>query len=168
MATDQILQVLPAAATLRPDPPGNPASALGNVAIETHGCKLNQADSAVLAQEFARAGYRLVDSRRDADIIVVNTCTVTSTADSKARQALRAAHRANPDAVVVAAGCYPERAEEDLRRLPEVSLVVGNRSKPDWWRWPYPRAPLAAASSHMLKNPAPTRFPAASCAAAGP
>ena len=104
---------------------------VGTVAIETHGCKLNQADSAVLAQQFARAGYRLVDSRHDADIIVVNTCTVTATADSKARQALRAAHRANPDAVVVAAGCYPERAQEELRRIPEVSLVVGNRSKPD-------------------------------------
>ena len=109
----------------------SPFAGAGTVAIETHGCKLNQADSAVLAQEFARAGYRLVDRRRDADIIVVNTCTVTATADSKARQALRAAHRANPEALVVAAGCYPERAAEDLRRIPEVSLVVGNRSKPD-------------------------------------
>ena len=108
-----------------------PVFKAGTVAIETHGCKLNQADSAALAQEFARAGYVLVDSRRDADIIVLNTCTVTATADSKARQALRAAHRANPEAVVVAAGCYPERAEEDLRRIPEVSLVVGNRSKPE-------------------------------------
>ena len=115
----------------RNEPADARVAEVGTVAIETHGCKLNQADSAVLAQEFARAGYRLVEQRRDADIIVVNTCTVTATADSKARQALRAAHRANPDAVVVAAGCYPERAAEDLRRIPEVSLVVGNRSKPD-------------------------------------
>ena len=122
---------MPRAAKVRSSGAGMPIAEAGTVAIETHGCKLNQADSAVLAQEFARAGYRLVDSRRDADIIVVNTCTVTATADSKARQALRAAHRANPGAVVVAAGCYPERAEEDLRRIPEVSLVVGNRSKPD-------------------------------------
>ena len=122
---------MPRAAKVRSSIAGMPIAEAGTVAIETHGCKLNQADSAVLAQEFARAGYRLVDSRRDADIIVVNTCTVTATADSKARQALRAAHRANPGAVVVAAGCYPERAEADLRRLPEVSLVVGNRAKPD-------------------------------------
>ena len=122
---------MPRAAKVRSSDAGMPIAEAGTVAIETHGCKLNQADSAVLAQEFARAGYRLVDSRRDADIIVVNTCTVTATADSKARQALRAAHRANPEAVVVAAGCYPERAEEELRRIPEVSLVVGNRSKPD-------------------------------------
>ena len=122
---------MPRAAKVRSSIAGMPIAEAGTVAIETHGCKLNQADSAVLAQEFARAGYRLVDSRRDADIIVVNTCTVTATADSKARQALRAAHRANPGAVVVAAGCYPERAEEELRRIPEVSLVVGNRAKPD-------------------------------------
>ena len=108
--------------------PGVPA--VGTVAIETHGCKLNQADSAVLAGEFARAGYRVVGSNADADIIVVNTCTVTATADSKARQALRAARRSNPAAVVVAAGCYPQRAADELRGMPEVSLVVGNQDKP--------------------------------------
>ena len=103
----------------------------GTVTIETHGCKLNQADSALLARQFVQAGYRLVDRKRDADIIVVNTCTVTATADSKARQALRAARRANPDAVVVAAGCYPQRAADELRQMPQVSLVVGNREKPE-------------------------------------
>ena len=102
----------------------------GAVAIETHGCKLNQADSAALARRFAQLGYSLVESGADADIIVVNTCTVTATADSKARQALRAAHRSNPDALVVAAGCYPQRAAEELRSMPEVSLVVGNAEKP--------------------------------------
>lgn len=102
---------------------------VGTVAIETHGCKLNQADSAQLAREFANRGYTTVDSVADADIVVVNTCTVTATADSKARQALRAARRHNPDAVVVAAGCYPERAAEALWAMPEVSLVVGNRDK---------------------------------------
>ena len=113
-----------------PTPPVTGVPAVGTVAIETHGCKLNQADSAVLAGEFARAGYRVVGSNADADIIVVNTCTVTATADSKARQALRAARRSNPGAVVVAAGCYPQRAADELRRMPEVSLVVGNQDKP--------------------------------------
>ena len=113
-----------------PTPPITGVPAVGTVAIETHGCKLNQADSAVLAGEFARAGYRIVGSNADADIIVVNTCTVTATADSKARQALRAARRSNPAAVVVAAGCYPQRAADELRRMPEVSLVVGNQDKP--------------------------------------
>ena len=113
-----------------PTPPVTGVPAVGTVAIETHGCKLNQADSAVLAGEFARAGYRIVGSNADADIIVVNTCTVTATADSKARQALRAARRSNPTAVVVAAGCYPQRAADELRGMPEVSLVVGNQDKP--------------------------------------
>ncbi len=101
----------------------------GTVAIETHGCKLNQADSAVLARQFAQAGCRLVDHTSDADIIVINTCTVTATADSKARHALRAARRSNPNAILVAAGCYPQRAADELRRMPEVSLVVGNSEK---------------------------------------
>ena len=109
---------------------GRDGAERGTVAIETHGCKLNQADSAILAREFAEAGYRLVSRTSHADIVVINTCTVTATADSKARQALRAARRANPEAVLVAAGCYSERAADELRRMPEVTLVVGNREKP--------------------------------------
>ncbi len=127
----------------------------GTVAIETHGCKLNQADSALLARQFVQAGYRLVERKRDADIIVVNTCTVTATADSKARQALRAARRANPDAVVVAAGCYPQRAADELRRMAEVSLVVGNREKPEL-------ATLAIAERDRLggdRSPSPQPSP---------
>jgi threonylcarbamoyladenosine tRNA methylthiotransferase MtaB len=111
---------------------GNPVSAsddAGTVAIHTHGCKLNQADSSILARQFRRAGYRVVEDVRDADIYVLNTCTVTSTADSKARQALRAARRINPDAIVVAAGCYPQRAAGELEQMPAVNLVVGNAEK---------------------------------------
>ena len=106
-----------------------PASMAGKVVIHTHGCKLNQADSSVLARQFRQAGYILVNDVRDADIFVLNTCTVTSTADSKARRALRAVSRANPDAVVVAAGCYPQRAAEELDQMPAVSLVIGNEDK---------------------------------------
>ncbi len=83
----------------------------------------------MLARQFRRAGYRVVEDVRDADIYVLNTCTVTSTADSKARQALRAAHRINPDAIVVAAGCYPQRAASELEQMPAVNLVVGNGDK---------------------------------------
>ena len=111
---------------------GSPVSAsdqAGTVAIHTHGCKLNQADSSILARQFRRAGYRVVEDVRDADIYVLNTCTVTSTADSKARQALRAARRVNPNAIVVAAGCYPQRAASELEQMPAVNLVVGNAEK---------------------------------------
>ena len=106
----------------------NPAGR-GAVAIHTHGCKLNQADSSVLARQFRQAGYRIVETAAEADIYVLNTCTVTATADAKARQALRAARRANPEALVVATGCYSQRAAAELARLPAVSLVVGNTEK---------------------------------------
>ena len=101
----------------------------GSVAIRTHGCKLNQADSNVLTRRFVEAGYQLVDSAADADVFVLNTCTVTATADAKARQALRAVRRANPKAFIVATGCYPQRAAAELARLEAVSLVAGNSQK---------------------------------------
>ena len=108
----------------------NDGAIRGTVAIETHGCKLNQADSTVLAEQFAAAGYPLTPSPAAANVIIVNTCTVTATADAKARQALRAARRANPTAIIVAAGCYSQRAAAELRQMPEVTLVVGNDAKP--------------------------------------
>ena len=99
------------------------------VAIETHGCKLNQADSGGLATEFAQAGFEVVDEDTPVDVYVVNSCTVTHVADSKARQALRSARRRHPNATIVATGCYAQRAPETLRRLEEVDLVVGNTEK---------------------------------------
>ena len=99
------------------------------VSIHTHGCKLNQSDSQTLARQFVEAGYRVVGPSDAADVVVLNTCTVTATADAKARQFLRAARRRNPGAVVVATGCYAQRAPGDLERLPQVSLVVGNTGK---------------------------------------
>ena len=100
-----------------------------SVAIVTQGCKLNQADSQVIAQEFIQAGYRIVDSSSGPRVFVVNTCTVTGAADAKARQALRAARRSNPQALVVATGCYAERAAQDLEDMDAVSLVAGNVRK---------------------------------------
>ena len=102
---------------------------LGTVAIRTQGCKLNQADSESLARRFAQAGYRVVDPAGPADIHIVNTCTVTHVADSKARQALRSAHRRNPGSIVVATGCYAQRASNELSRVQGVSLVAGNTDK---------------------------------------
>ena len=99
------------------------------VSIHTHGCKLNQSDSQTLARQLADAGYRVVGPSDPADVVILNTCTVTATADAKARQFLRAARRRNPGAVVVATGCYAQRAPADLEKLPEVSLVIGNTGK---------------------------------------
>ena len=99
------------------------------VAIKTHGCKLNQADSDLLARQFMDSGYRIVSSTADADVFVLNTCTVTANADAKARQALRAAKKANPDAMVVATGCYAQWSSQELSKIEGVSLVVGNTGK---------------------------------------
>ena len=75
------------------------------VALETLGCKLNQADTELLASQFAGAGCRLVSTASGADIYVLNTCTVTHIADRKSRHWLRLARRFNPGALVIATGC---------------------------------------------------------------
>ncbi len=98
--------------------------------LDTHGCKLNQADTQALARRFAEAGYEIVGGDRDdADVYVLNTCTVTHVADRKARQAARAHRRRNPNAIIAVTGCYAERAADDLRAMPEIDLVVGNGGK---------------------------------------
>ncbi len=114
-----------------PTPPlGHCPPFRGTVALETHGCKLNQSDSETLARRFQEAGYRLVPEGQPADVYVVNTCTVTHVADRKARQALRCARRRNPDATVVATGCYAQRDPSSLGLIPGIDLVVGNSRKP--------------------------------------
>lgn len=100
------------------------------VAIETHGCKLNQADADALAWGFSAAGFRVVAADEAADVYVVNTCTVTHVADRKGRHALKAARRRNPNATIVATGCYAQRAPHDLRALEEVDIIAGNVDKP--------------------------------------
>jgi threonylcarbamoyladenosine tRNA methylthiotransferase MtaB len=99
------------------------------VALDTLGCKVNQAETEQLARQFAAAGYQLVSPADEADIYVLNTCTVTHVADRKSRHWLRLAHRRNPRALLVATGCYAERAAEELARLEGVTLVVSNTDK---------------------------------------
>lgn len=99
------------------------------VAIETLGCKLNQAESEELAAELAAAGCRIVGSAEGADIYILNTCTVTHVADRKARHLLRMARRRNPDAVIVAIGCYAQRARRELTAIDGVNLILDNVQK---------------------------------------
>ncbi len=100
------------------------------IALDSLGCKLNQAETELLARQFAEAGYRLVAPTDGADVYILNTCTVTHIADSKSRHRLRLAHRRNPGALVVATGCYAERARHELAQIEGVDLVVGNEEKP--------------------------------------
>lgn len=101
----------------------------GTVALETLGCKLNQAESESLARQFAEAGYRIVNPADGADLFVLSTCTVTQIADRKSRHLLRSTRRRNPSALIVATGCYAERAPEELARIEGIDLVLGNEEK---------------------------------------
>jgi threonylcarbamoyladenosine tRNA methylthiotransferase MtaB len=122
------------------------------VLIETHGCKLNLADSQHLATEFAATGYEIAADGEGPDIYVLNSCTVTQVADRKARQAVAAARRRFPGALIVATGCYAERAERSVAALAAVDLTVANRGKDG----------LVARVSGRLGRRAPTRADAAS------
>ncbi len=99
------------------------------IAFETLGCKLNQAETETLARNFSDAGHELVKQIEDADIYILNTCTVTQTADSKSRHLIRQARRRNPDAQIIVTGCYAERVPLDLENLDEADMVVGNQGK---------------------------------------
>jgi len=105
------------------------SSKMPSVALDTVGCKLNQAESQLFARQFARAGYRLVPPDDGADVYILNTCTVTHVADGKCRRRLNQARRRNPDALVVAVGCYVERARQELARIKGVDLVLDNSQK---------------------------------------
>jgi threonylcarbamoyladenosine tRNA methylthiotransferase MtaB len=100
------------------------------IALETLGCKLNQAETESLAQELAAAGGWIVSWDTEADIYILNTCTVTHVADRKSRQLLRQANRTNPAANIVVTGCYAVRQAEELSRIAGVRLLVSNEDKP--------------------------------------
>jgi threonylcarbamoyladenosine tRNA methylthiotransferase MtaB len=98
--------------------------------IEQFGCRATQADGAAIERQLLERGLRSALEPAAADIVVVNTCTVTASADAQARDAIRKLHAANPTVRVIVTGCYAQRAPEELRALPGVSWVVGNSHKP--------------------------------------
>src|SRR4029077_21042864 len=97
--------------------------------IEQFGCRATQADAAAIERQLLERGYAASADANRADVIVVNTCTVTAAADLQARQSIRAIHRENPAARVIVTGCYAQRAPEELAALEGVSWVVGNSHK---------------------------------------
>jgi threonylcarbamoyladenosine tRNA methylthiotransferase MtaB len=101
------------------------------IAIATLGCKTNQFESAAMIEQFERAGYAVVPFTQAADIYVVNSCTVTAKTDAETRRLIRRARRLNPQARVVATGCYAQVAPGELERMPEVDSVLGNHEKQD-------------------------------------
>lgn len=98
--------------------------------IEQFGCRATQADGAALERQLLDRGCASAQDPSEADIVVVNTCSVTASADAQARDAIRKLHAANPRVRVIVTGCYAQRAPEELTRLPGVAWVVGNSHKP--------------------------------------
>ena len=94
------------------------------VAFYTLGCKVNQYETQALEQLFTGRGHTLVPFEGEADVYIINTCTVTAVSDKKSRQAVRQARKRSPEALVAACGCYPQTHRSDMADLP-VDLVAG-------------------------------------------
>lgn len=100
-----------------------------HIYLDVLGCKLNQAETEKLSSELEACGCTLVSSVEEADVYILNTCTVTHVADRKSRQLLRSAKRKNPRVLVLALGCYPEAARGEIEALKEVDYVFDNKEK---------------------------------------
>ena len=100
------------------------------VSFYTLGCKVNQYETNAMAQKFKEAGYEIVDMNDDiSDICIVNTCTVTNMSDRKSRHSLRRVKEKNPSAIIAAVGCYAQVAKNDLEKMSEIDIVLGNEEK---------------------------------------
>jgi threonylcarbamoyladenosine tRNA methylthiotransferase MtaB len=102
---------------------------VGKFFVQNFGCRATQADGAALESLLAATGLEAAGERREADLVVLNTCTVTGAADEDVRHTISRAHRENPGARILVTGCYAQRAPEELAALPGVAWVVGNSHK---------------------------------------
>lgn len=101
------------------------------VAFHNLGCKVNAYEMELMQQNFTKNGFEIVPFSEKADIYIINTCTVTNIADRKSRQMLHRAKALNPEALVVAAGCYVETDREGAAADEAIDLIIGNKEKPD-------------------------------------
>lgn len=99
------------------------------IAAYTLGCKLNYAETSDTLRRLSEEGHSIVDFHEEADVYIVNTCTVTAVAEKKCRNVIRQAHRQNPEAQIVVMGCFAETDAEAVKRIPGVTQVLGNSTK---------------------------------------
>jgi threonylcarbamoyladenosine tRNA methylthiotransferase MtaB len=97
--------------------------------VKNFGCRASQADGAAIEAGLSAQGLSVVHELSGADLVVLNTCTVTATADDEVCQTVRRIHRERPEARILVTGCYAQRAPEEIAKLEGVSLVVGNSHK---------------------------------------
>ncbi|MCY1564760.1 tRNA (N(6)-L-threonylcarbamoyladenosine(37)-C(2))-methylthiotransferase MtaB [Staphylococcus pettenkoferi] len=102
---------------------------MSTVAFHTLGCKVNHYETEAIWQLFKEADYDRVDFNTNADVFVINTCTVTNTGDKKSRQIIRRAIRQNPEAVVCVTGCYAQTSPAEIMDIPGVDVVVGTQDR---------------------------------------
>ena len=100
-------------------------------ALHNLGCKVNSYETEAMQQLLEEAGYEIVSFHEKADVYIINTCSVTNISDRKSRQMLHRAKKQNPEAVVVAAGCYVQSAAEELKADLAVDVIIGNNKKQD-------------------------------------
>jgi len=98
-------------------------------AVATLGCKVNQFETADMIQQLKAEDWQLVPFGSEAELYLINTCTVTARSDAESRRLIRRARRSSPQARIVATGCYAQVMPQDLHALPEVDLVLGNEEK---------------------------------------
>lgn len=101
------------------------------VAFYTLGCKVNQYETNAMKQKFIEKDYEIVDFEEVADIYVVNTCTVTNMSDRKSRQIIRRAKETNKNSLLVVTGCYAQVAKDELEKIEDIDIVIGNQEKKD-------------------------------------
>jgi len=97
--------------------------------VENFGCRATQADGAAIERQFRERGLRRAQAPAQAEIVVLNTCTVTAAADQDARAAIRRIHRQNPGCQIVVTGCYAQRAPDEIAAIPGVTQIIGNSHK---------------------------------------
>lgn len=102
---------------------------VGTYFVENFGCRATQADGAAIERQLLDRGLARAVSTSEAEVVVLNTCTVTASADQDVRSTIRRIHRENPATRILVTGCYAQRAPEEISALPGVSLVVGNSHK---------------------------------------
>lgn len=101
------------------------------VAFITLGCKVNQYETNAMAQKLIKKEYKIVEHDQKADIYIINTCTVTNMSDRKSRQMIRRAKETNPQAKIIAVGCYVQVARKEIENMEGIDLVLGNEEKVD-------------------------------------
>ena len=99
------------------------------VSFYTLGCKVNLYETEVVINSFKKSGYEIVSFDEEADIVVINTCTVTNNSDKKSRNIIRQAVKNNKDAIIVVMGCYSQVNKEDIKNIDGVNIIIGNTNK---------------------------------------